>query len=153
MIDSTTSARGDTCISAGPAAQHALDMVLAAWNRAGRNWDPDAFEDVYTADAVFFGGRPGHSVGRAGLRAYWESYVGVIASAELKLQDYELLQLTPDLVLAQGYGCFDLVLTDGRRTRSLLRATLTLVRRGDGWKALQHHFSTTPETPPIGRET
>jgi uncharacterized protein (TIGR02246 family) len=135
---------------AGSSAQQALDTVLAAWNRAGRDWNPDAFVDVYTDDVVFFGGRPGHSVGRAGLHAYWVSYVGVIASGHLELQDYQLFQLTPNLVLAQGYGCFDLGLTDGRRTRSVLRATLTLVRRDNGWKILQHHFSTTPEAPPIG---
>ncbi|HSV84606.1 MAG TPA: SgcJ/EcaC family oxidoreductase [Ramlibacter sp.] len=141
-------APGDTEQDRG--AQQALDAVLAEWNAAGGRWDVEGLAAVYTEDAVFFGGRRGHSTGREGVRAYFASYADTIASTRLQLQDHVLTRLAPDVLQAQGYGCFDMVLTDGRKTRSVLRATLTLVLRDKAWKVQQHHFSTTPEAPPIG---
>lgn len=132
------------------AARQAIDEVLAAWNAAGEHWDPDAFAGVYAEDAVFFGGRPGQNNGRAGVRSYFASYLDMLASVRLHLQDHELFQLAPDVVLVQGYGCFDLVLADGTCTQSVLRGTLTLVRRQGRWQVLQHHFSEAPVVPPIG---
>lgn len=132
------------------AAQAALDEALAAWNRAAQHWDPDALAATYAQDAVFFGGRPGHSLGRDGVRAYFASYAQLIRSARLQVQDHHLFPITPEVVLVQGYGCFDLALSDGKHARSVLRATLTLRRGSEGWRVLQHHFSSTPEAPPIG---
>jgi uncharacterized protein (TIGR02246 family) len=127
-----------------------LRSALAAWNQAARTFDVDAMARVYTEDAVFFGGRPGLSLGRQGVRAYFASYRDVIRSTSLELEDRQLFQLAPDALLAQGYGRFRLELSDGRRTESLLRSTLVVVQRDGRWQLLQHHFSATPETPPIG---
>lgn len=132
------------------AAQQALDALLAEWNTAGARWDPHGLAAVYADDALFFGGRPGHSTGRAGVRAYFASYIGVITSARLQLQDHHLVTLASGTVLVQGYACFDLVLSGDRPTRSVLRATLTLVQRKGTWQVLQHHFSGTPDVPPVG---
>ena len=66
----------DFCARSGmrddTAAQQALDAVLAGWNAAGRHWDMDAFVALYAEDAVFFGGRAGHSIGSDGVRILGE---------------------------------------------------------------------------------
>jgi uncharacterized protein (TIGR02246 family) len=131
-------------------ARTALASVEARWNAAGAPWDPQALANVYTEDAVFFGGRPGHSVGRDAIRGYFASYDGVIASGVMELVEPVILPLAPGLVLAQGHVDFSFVLAGDKRTRSLLRATLVLAKRGERWLILQHHFSPTPETPPLG---
>ncbi len=133
-------------------AQIALDQALAAWNAAAARWDPEAFGAAYAEDAVIFGGRPGHSTGRDGVRAYFASYVAVVASGHLRLRDYQLFRLAPDVVLVQGYGCFELTFTNGDRASVVERATLTLVNRAPGWRVLQHHFSKTPAAPSLGQD-
>ncbi|MEM5428024.1 nuclear transport factor 2 family protein [Cupriavidus oxalaticus] len=45
---------------------------------------------------------------------------------------------------------FRFVLADGRETAARLRTTWVLVRRAGVWQILQHHFSPTPDAPPIG---
>ena len=40
-------------------------------------------------------------------------------------------------------------LTAGGVTRAVLRSTLVLTRRPEGWRIAQHHFSSTPSEPPI----
>ncbi|KAB0641635.1 hypothetical protein WT67_21665 [Burkholderia stagnalis] len=127
----------------------ALAIVQAAWNAAARGWNPDALTDIYTADALFFGGRPGHSAGRDAIRAYFASYAGVIRSATLALVEQHFIRLGDDCFLAQGYGEFVFVLGDGNTSRSRLRTTLVIALQRGEWKVRQHHFSTSPDTPPI----
>jgi uncharacterized protein (TIGR02246 family) len=131
------------------AASVALAQVQAAWNAAARRWDAQALTAVYTEDALFFGGRPGHSVGAGEIRAYFASYEGVIESATLELVEQQFLLLADDCFLAQGYGEFAFVLSGGRPSHSRLRTTLIVVLQQGEWKIRQHHFSTTPESPPI----
>lgn len=127
----------------------ALRAVERDWNSAARTWDPAALAALYTDDAVFYGGRQGHSVGRDQVRAYFESYAGMFSHVSLALIDQELRALAPDLCLAQGYARFDITLTAGGTTRAVLRSTLVLARRPEGWRIVQHHFSATPDAPPI----
>ncbi|WP_174913468.1 YybH family protein [Burkholderia diffusa] len=127
----------------------ALAIVQAAWNAAARDWNPDALTGIYTADALFFGGRPGHSAGRDAIRTYFASYDGVIRSATLALVEQHFIRLGDDCFLAQGYGEFAFVLGDGNTSRSRLRTTLVIALQQGEWKIRQHHFSTSPETPPI----
>lgn len=129
----------------------ALAAVEAAWNEGAGRWDPVGLTAVYTADAVFHGGRPGHAVGATAIRAYFDSYVGTIESARLELVEQVMAQVGPRAWVAQGYANFSFVLTGGQRTRSVLRTTLTIVRQ-DGWRIRQHHFSPTPDAPPLGRD-
>jgi uncharacterized protein (TIGR02246 family) len=131
------------------AACAAFAQVHAAWNAAARHWDADRLTAVYTVDALFFGGRPGHSVGAGAIREYFASYEGVIESATLELVEQQFIRLADDCFLAQGYGEFSFVLSGGRPSRSRLRTTLIVVLRQGEWKIRQHHFSTTPESPPI----
>src|SRR5438552_13333410 len=84
----------------------ALAAVQAAWNSAGKDWNPEALTAVYTADALFFGGRPGHSVGANPIREYFASYVGVIESGSMELVDQQIARLAAECFLAQGYGEF-----------------------------------------------
>jgi ketosteroid isomerase-like protein len=51
--------------------------------------------------------------------------------------------------LAQGYAAFDFDLTAGGVTHTVLRATLVLTRRPEGWRIAQHHFSSPPSEAPI----
>jgi uncharacterized protein (TIGR02246 family) len=127
----------------------ALRAVEAAWNRAARDWDPAALATLYTNDAVLFGGRPEHSVGAASIRAYFESYRGIIASARLELREQSLMSLSPEAVFAQGFGRFSFALAGDRSTSSDLRTSLLLVRLG-GWRIRGHHFSPPPTVLPFG---
>ncbi|WP_028221444.1 YybH family protein [Paraburkholderia oxyphila] len=131
------------------AAGAALARVQAAWNAAAHRWDADRLTAVYTDDALFFGGRPGHSVGAGAIRDYFASYEGVIESATLELVEQYFTHLADDCFLAQGYGEFSFVLSGGRPSRSRLRTTLVVALQQGEWKIRQHHFSTTPESPPI----
>ncbi|MGQ7937646.1 YybH family protein [Paraburkholderia sp. D1E] len=131
------------------AASPALAIVQAAWNAAARDWNPDTLTAVYTEDALFFGGRPGHSVGSSAIREYFASYDGVIESATLALVEQHFIRLGPDCFLAQGYGEFSFVISGGRTSNSRLRTTLVIVSQHGEWKIRQHHFSTSPDTPPI----
>jgi len=127
----------------------ALRAVERDWNAAARQWNPEDLAALYTEDAVFHGGRVGHSVGRAGVRKYFESYVGTLASVRLALVDQELRELGDGVWLAQGYAAFDFDFTAGGNAQAALRSTLVLTRRTEGWRILQHHFSATPLEPPI----
>ena len=127
----------------------ALRAIEREWNAAALHWDPAGLAALYTDDAVFYGGRVGHSVGRARVREYFESYVGTLASVRLALVDQELRELGERVWLAQGYAAFEFNLSAGGTAKSVLRSTLILTRRVEGWRILQHHFSATPSEPPI----
>jgi uncharacterized protein (TIGR02246 family) len=130
--------------------QSALANLEAAWNAAAKRFDPAGLVSLYTDNAVFYGGRPGHSVGRLAVRAYFDSYIGEIESAPLRLVDQHLIAIGPDAFVAQGLGEFSFTLSGGRHARSTLRTTLVVVRTDGGWRILQHHFSATPDSPPLG---
>ncbi|QBQ98774.1 YybH family protein [Paraburkholderia pallida] len=130
-------------------ARAALATVQAAWNAAAHRWNAEMLTAVYTDDALFFGGRPGHSVGAGAIRDYFASYEGVIESAALELVEQHFSRLADDCFLAQGYGEFSFVLSGGQLSRSRLRTTLVVALQQGQWKIRQHHFSTTPESPPI----
>jgi len=137
-----------------PSETAALPNVIAeyqaTWNAAGRYWGCDGLAACFTDDGLFFGGRPEHSVGREAITAYFRSYVGVIASCTLQLRDQEVLELSAECLVCQGFGDFSFVLADGRHTRSVVRTTLILVRQEDGWKARLQHFAPPPSEPPLG---
>lgn len=132
-------------------AQAALDQVVADWNRAASTWDAAGLAATYAEDALLFGGRPGHSVGRAAIQAYFASYDGVIRAGAMQLSETQLRSLAPGCVLAQGMVAFAFTLAGGEQTASTLRATLVLQRQADRWRIVDHHFSTVPATPPLGR--
>ncbi len=139
-------------MAAQPDAQAALDQAVAAWNRAGASWDAQALAAIYAEDALLFGGRPGHSVGRAAIQGYFASYDGVIFSGAMQMFGTELRMLAPGCVLAQGIVEFAFTLAGGERTRSTLRATLVLRREAGDWRIADHHFSTVPPAPPLGKD-
>lgn len=129
-----------------------LDDVLDRWNAAGRRWNPAAFADCFTADGLFFGGRPCHYVGREAIRAYFESYVGVILVCQLALRDQEFVQAGPGFLLAQGWGEFSFTLADGQRTGSTVRTTWLLQQMpSHEWQIRQQHIAPAPVVPPLGR--
>jgi len=121
-----------------------------AWNLAAKVWNPKALAELYADNALFYGGRSGHSVGVAAIQAYFASYDGIIQSAVLDLIEQELVQISPESFVSQGLGAFSFVLTGGRQTQSVLRTTLVLSQLNGEWKIQLHHFSVTPEVPPLG---
>jgi len=127
-----------------------LDEMQHAWNLAAKVWNPKALASLYADNALFYGGRSGHSVGAAAIQAYFSSYDGIIQSAVLDLIEQELVQISPESFVSQGFGAFSFVLADGRKTQSVLRTTLVLSRLNGKWKIQLHHFSVTPEAPPLG---
>ena len=126
-------------------ANSALRAVEHAWNAASVNWDTAGLAALYTEDAVFYGGRTGHSVGRDKIREYFESYADIFTTVRLALVDQELRDLVPGICLAQGYASFEFGFKAGGNSQAVLRSTLVLVHRPEGWRILQHHFSPTPE--------
>ena len=128
----------------------AVAAVAQAWTAAASPWNADALTDLFTADALFFGGKPEHSVGAPAIRDYFASYQGVILSAALRLVEQQVLQLQPGCLLAQGYGDFSFLLAGDRATRSRVRTSLLLVLQDGRWKIRQHHFSPAPSAPPLG---
>ncbi|MFT4193171.1 YybH family protein [Ottowia sp.] len=133
-------------------AQAALDQAVADWNRAGAAWDAAALADVYAEDGLLFGGRPGQFVGRGAIHGYFASYDGVILAGTMAMSDTELRTVAEGCVLAQGMVHFAFTLAGGERTRSTLRATLVLRREPDRWRIADHHFSTVPAEPPLGKD-
>ena len=129
-----------------------LVSYLAAWNAAGSRWDCAALAGCFTEDALFFGGRPEHSVGRHAIEAYFRSYIGIIASCTLSLREQHIVtDLGANALVAQGYGDFSFILADGLHTRSVVRTTLILVHQRDRWRARVQHIAPPPAEPPIGR--
>ena len=135
--------------TSSPEGMATLRAVEHAWNAAAQHWDPAALAALYTEDAVFYGGRIGHSVGRAEVRAYFESYAAIFTTVRLTLVEQELRELAPGIVLAQGYASFEFGFKAGGESRATFRSTLVLIRQPAGWCILQHHFSPTPAEPPI----
>jgi ketosteroid isomerase-like protein len=94
----------------------ALRAVERDWNAAAQHWNSAGLVALYTEDALFYGGRPGHAVGHAKVREYFNSYLGTFAAARLALVDQELRKLGEGVYLAQGYAAFDFDLTAGGAT-------------------------------------
>jgi hypothetical protein len=130
--------------------ENTLNDMENAWNLAAKVWNPTALASLYADNALFYGGRAGHSVGVSAIQAYFASYDGIIESAVLDLIEQELVQISPESFVAQGLGAFSFVLKNGRQTQSVLRTTLVLSRLNGKWKIQVHHFSVTPEAPPLG---
>lgn len=130
---------------------YTLTAYEDAWNNAGRQWNTDALAACFTEDALFFGGRPEHSVGRAAIRGYFRSYIGVIASCTLHLRDHQQLDVAPGYFVSQGFADFSFVLADGMQTKSTVRTTLILVQDHDEWRARLQNFAPSPAEPPLGR--
>src|SRR6478609_11418678 len=117
MSDSMVHSEGETVLRA----------VERDWNAAAKHWDAAGLAALYTEDALFYGGRPGHAVGHAKVREYFDSYIGTLAAARLALVDQELRKLSEGVYLTQGYARFDFDLTAGGVSSSLLRSTLVLM--------------------------
>lgn len=130
-------------------AQDVLRDVQSRWNKAARTWDVEGLTAMYTCDALMYGGRTGMSLGHSGMRAYFSSYLDLLASTTMQLRGQIMIELAPDVFLAQGYSDFGFVLTSGKKSGTTMRTTLIIVKREGEWLIIQHHFSSTPETPPI----
>jgi len=131
------------------AANEALRSMESAWNAAALHWDVDGLSALYSDDATMFAGRPGMATGTQGVRGYFASYVDMLSSTQLELVKQVITELGPDAFLAQGYGNFRFKLASGKPSGSTLRTTWLLVRRGGRWLIAHHHFSATPEVPPV----
>jgi uncharacterized protein (TIGR02246 family) len=130
----------------------ALEEVLKRWNLAARPYSPADLAAVYTDDALFFGGLPHHSVGRAQIEHYFRQYGDTLPWLRLEIRDEHVRQVSEGCLLFQGFAYFDFGLPDGRTTHNTLRATLGLKQASDGeWRIFLHHFSPPPLTPPIPR--
>ena len=132
------------------ALRSTLLVYEEAWNKAGRKWDIEGLADCFTEDAMFFGGRPQHCVGRAAIRDYFHSYTGIIASCTLRLRDQQQLDVAPGYFVSQGFADFSFVLADGIQTKSTVRTTLILVQDHNEWRARLQNFAPSPAEPPLG---
>ena len=126
-----------------------VQAMEAAWNKAALNWDIAALTELYTDNALFYGARPGLSIGHDGVLAYFKTNVGALKSATLHLIDQHVIVLGADAFVTQGYGRFEFLSENNNRGEATLRTTWTLVRIDRLWKIAVHHFSLTPDAPPI----
>jgi ketosteroid isomerase-like protein len=147
-MSNTINQAGEIC-PASTQAELVLSDVQERWNRAAKNWDVASLTAMYTEDALMYGGRPGMSIGHAGMNEYFASYADMLSSTRLNLTEQFLIELAPDVYLAQGYGVFEFKLINGKVSGTTMRTTLILVKRKSEWRILQHHFSSTPDVPPI----
>lgn len=127
-----------------------LGTAVEAWNAAAENWDPHALTEIYTDDAVLFGGLTEHSVGKSQILRYFAFYVGEILSAKLTMHDVEILRTGSAAILVQGYCRFNFVLSGGKETTSDLRATWLIDWTDGATRIRAHHFSPPPSAPPLG---
>lgn len=127
-----------------------LEAMATRWSAAAADWDPGTLASLYSADALLFGGREGHAVGREAIEAYFISYRGVILSAALELVEQQILVVDDRCFFAQGHAEFAFTLAGGNRTRSRLRTSLLIVRDCGGL-VRAHHFSPAPQAPPLGK--
>jgi len=133
------------------AVHPALAQVLEKWNLGAANWDPAGLSAAYTDDGLMYAGRPEHVVGHEAILKYFASYEGEILGAHLTMPDPIIRPLADDAVLIQGDVHFKFHLSGDEHTRTHMRGTLVLVKRNEGWRILDHHFSAVPEAPPLGR--
>ena len=127
----------------------AFHSIGSRWNAAAANWDVAGLAALYVDEAVLFGGRPGHSVGKNAIRDYFFSYNQILASVRIELFEQHVFQVGADALLAQGHGNFHFVRVGGKASQAVLRTTWAIARRGTDWLIFQHHFSASPESPPI----
>lgn len=130
-------------------ANEILRSVVGRWSDAANPLSPEKIAAVYSPDALFFGGRPDHYIGRASVRDYFETYRDILASIALEIRDVHFAEVGDRLLLAQGTADFNFGLLDGRSTFASLRATLALRRSDADWMICLHHFSPPPEVPPV----
>ncbi|SMG49526.1 YybH family protein [Paraburkholderia susongensis] len=130
-------------------ASEVLRSMENAWNAAALHWDVNGLSALYSDDATMFAGRPGMAAGRQGVCGYFASYIGMLSSTQLELVEQVITELGPDAFLAQGYGNFRFTLVNGKPSACTLRTTWLLVRRSGRWLIAHHHFSATPEVPPV----
>lgn len=130
-------------------ADHIFAVIEAAWNGASMNWNSEALAALYAENALLFGGRRDHSVGKQAICKYFASYNGIIESASLALQDQHFRSLGAECLLTQGYGQFSFVLCNGQTFLCLMRTTLVVELQENKWKICQHHFSELPTTPTV----
>lgn len=124
--------------------------MVQKWNDAAAVWNPDELTRLYADDALFFGGRQEHFVGRDQVKIYFESYRDMLASVELRPKQQHIRRLPSGLVMAQGFADIGFTLLSGSRTNAMFR-TSWLLQPCDSstWEITTHHFSPVPETVPI----
>jgi uncharacterized protein (TIGR02246 family) len=136
--------------------QATLNGILVStgqrWNEGACPWGPERLAELYADEAMLYGGRPDHSVGKAAICRYFETYTGILSSAVLTLHSQHVRSISHGAFVAQGCCRFDFEFLSGGRSHSVLRTTLLLVRADGEWKILQHHFSPQPAEPPLGAD-
>ena len=123
--------------------------VVNRWNAAASPFDPAALASLYSKKALFFGGLPDQYVGRAAIEQYFRHYSGSILAMNFQLQDQSLSCSSGGSLMMQGFACFHFDLAHQRTAQSKLRATLVLDREDEEWRICLHHFSPSPERPPV----
>lgn len=126
-----------------------LGAIAERWSQAASTWDPGALASLYAKDALLFGGRREHAVGRAAIADYFESYRGIIISATIEFEDQHILAIDEACFFAQGFARFAFTLAGNIETRPRFRTSLLVLRAAEG-VIRAHHFSPEPEAPPLG---
>lgn len=111
--------------------------VLDEWKAGIDAHDAGRVAEVFTEDAIFQGLRP-HSVGRAGVAAYYESQ-----PLGLTVQ-YRVLQTRhPALGAVLGYLRADFTFADGSTVP--LNLSVLVTRADKGWLIAHYQVSPVPE--------
>ncbi|MGJ6965882.1 SgcJ/EcaC family oxidoreductase [Streptosporangium sp. G11] len=111
--------------------------VLAVWKHGIDVHDPAEIGTVFAKDALFQGGHPEPSQGRAAVVEYYDSQpVGLSV-------DYEIIDArrsANDVIT--GYAAANFTFPDGELVRR--HVTMVLERAGDRWLVGHYHVSLKP---------
>ncbi|BBY25919.1 YybH family protein [Mycolicibacterium sediminis] len=110
-----------------------VTAVMDEWAAGVDAHDPDRVASAFTTDAVFQGLRP-HGVGRAAVRAYYDSQ-----PAGMTVTYRVLESRSPATDVVSGYLLATFAFADGTAVQANLGVVLT--RQDDDWSILQYQAS------------
>ncbi|PJJ73424.1 uncharacterized protein (TIGR02246 family) [Diaminobutyricimonas aerilata] len=127
-------------MSTTDSAEPAVTATLDAWAAGIRAHRPDDVASVFTDDAIFQGFDPVHTVGRAGIAAYYDKQpLGLRAEYEIR----EIRPISADAVLA--YVRVDFTPPEA----AVIPVHLTAVLRSTGGDWLISHYHVSKIEQPV----
>lgn len=116
---------------------HMQQRWMSAFDRA----DWEALEQLYTPDALLFGGKPDLYCGPGGVLAYFGA---LAAGGSATFGETTILASSSSLILTAGFVTFQ-----REAIARPHRMSWTLLKDFQGWRIASHHAS--PRTDPVGK--
>lgn len=124
------------------AAEIAAD-IERTWVDATIAGNAERLAALFADDVVFLGSHPRMYVGRGELLEYLAS-VPMGVPMTIVFSDRQIRVVGPEAFTATSYVTFAITGEDSNRFRWAI--SWTIVAHGDGWRIVQHHASSRPES-------